>query len=164
VGDLRDQLKKANLISKGDARRLAHEARVHRTAVGGAAGVDREKAEREAALQELQKKRRSSDRETESARRARQEREAEVAACLDILSHEIRRPGRRGSGRWHFRLADGQVPSLELDSAERIQLQEGLLCVVRVGPPGSHHYGLLSGDHGRRVAAVLPDRVVWQVG
>ena len=35
MGDLRDQLKKANLLSKKDAKRIAHEERVHRKQKGG---------------------------------------------------------------------------------------------------------------------------------
>ena len=61
----------------------------------------------------------------------------------------------------YLELADGRVPFLELAPAERLQVTDGALCVVRVGPPGSHTYGLIRADHARRVAAVFRDRIAF---
>ena len=44
MGDLRDQLKKANLISKKDQKRLEHEQRVRRKKVGRE-GLEQEQKE-----------------------------------------------------------------------------------------------------------------------
>ena len=161
MGNLRDQLKKANLITKKDAKRLAHEERLHRKQVGGAAGVEREQAERAVELARLQESRRESDRGVDIERQKRIAETTEAAACEELLRREVRRPGRRGAARWYFCLADGQLPFLELPLTERMQLQDGTVCIVRVGPVGSHDYGLISSHHGERIATVFTDRVVW---
>ena len=162
MGNLRDQLHKANLISKKDAKRLAHEERVHRKEVGGAAGVEKEQAAHEAELTRMKEARRVADREQDAERRLRIAAATEAAACEELLRREVRRPGRRGAHRWHFCLADGQLPFLELPLTERMQLQDGSMCIVRVGPVDSHDYGLISSTHGERIAKVFADRVVWK--
>lgn len=50
MGNLRDQLEKAKLLSEKDARRLAHEERVRHKEIGGADAADREKAEHQEEL------------------------------------------------------------------------------------------------------------------
>ena len=164
MGDLRDQLKKANLLSKKDAKRIAHEERVHRSEVGGAAGIDRERAERADELRAKQDERRAVDRSTQAEVQAERDSAAEQAACEQLLQDEVRRPGRKGATRWYFQLPDGRLPFLELPMTERMQIGDGSLCVVRIGPAGSHDYGLLATNHARRVASVFPERVVHGVG
>jgi uncharacterized protein YaiL (DUF2058 family) len=160
MGDLRDQLKKAKLLSKKDAKRLAHEERVHRKAVGRE-GLEQENAAREQELTRL----RAAEREAARARQAALDRErsesAERAACEDILANRVRPAGQRGQVIWHFELADGQLPCLRLSDSEQRQLEGAQLSVVRTGPPGTHAYGLLAAELAARVAKVLPDRVVW---
>ena len=160
MGDLRDQLKKAKLLSKKDAKRIAHEERVHRSEVGGAAGIEKERAEHEAALRSRQDERRAQDRVTQAGVQAERDAGAERAACEQLLRREVQRPGRKGATRWYFRLIDGRLPFLELPLIERMQIADGSMCVVRIGPAGSHDYGLLATHHAQRVAQVFPDRVV----
>ena len=164
MGDLRDQLKKANLLSKKDAKRIAHEERVHRKSVGGAAGVEKERADHAAELRAAQDQRRKTDRSTQAEVQAARDAASERAACEQLLRNETLRRGGKGAVRWYFQLPDGQLPFLELPPTERMQIAEGLLCVVRIGPVGSHDYALLATKHARRVAVVFPDRIVNGVG
>ena len=53
MGDLRDQLKKAKILSEKKARQLAHEERVHRKAVSHE-GLEREETERLAEIEQVQ--------------------------------------------------------------------------------------------------------------
>ena len=161
MGNMRDQLRKANLISKKDAKRLTHEDRVERTKLGGAAGVDQKRTEDRAALAQERETRREADRVAGVARSGEQAAAAERAACVDLLAREVKKPGRQGASRWYFQCPDGTLPALELSVVERMQLQDGSLGVVRIGPPGSHDYGLIATAHARRIAAVMPDRVVF---
>jgi Uncharacterized protein conserved in bacteria (DUF2058) len=160
MGDLRDQLKKAKLLSKKDARRLAHEDRVHHKSVGGAAGLDGERAAHQAELRAQKDAQRQADRTQQSAVQAQRDASAEVLACQELLRREVIRSGRKGATRWYFELESGELPFLELPVAERMQLADGSLCVVRTGPRGTHDYGLMRTDHARRVAMVFPERVV----
>ena len=159
MGDLRDQLKKANLLSKKDARRLAHEDRVHRKQKGGAAAVDQEKAEHDAELRERREAQKQADRDAQAQRQEDSDARAETLACEELLRREVRRPGRGGSVRWYFTAKDGSLPFLELPPIDRLQLTDGALSIVRVGPAGSHDYGLLDAGHAERIGRVFPERI-----
>jgi len=63
MGGLRDQLRKASLLSDKDARRLAHEERVRHTKIGGAEAADQEKAEHQRALAEKRRAQAEEDRQ-----------------------------------------------------------------------------------------------------
>jgi len=159
AAELRDQLKNANLLSKKDAKRLAHEERVDRKAKGRE-GVEAERTEREAELQRKREQDRERDRERQSSLEAQRQAAQERAACEAILETEVRAPSRGRIG-WLFELADGRIPMLRIGDAELHQLQGGNLCVVRTRDGDAHIYGFLNTPHARRVQAQLPERIVW---
>ncbi len=160
---MRDQLKKAKLLSEKKSRQLAHEERVHRKKVGRE-GLDKEQRERSAEVQRLQQGERATQQETQRELDEQRRADEERAACLDILQNDVTRPRARGGSRWYFELADGSLPWFEVDEAMRFQLQSGAYWVVRLGSPDSHAYGLLTAQLGERVAKSLPDAVAWAPG
>ncbi len=160
MGDLRDALRKANVLSKKDAKRLAHEERVHRTQVGRE-GLEQERGQRQQELEAMQEEQRSRSRGAQEELRAGQQAAAERAACLDLLRKEVQPAGNPSGQAFFLQLDDGTLPRLSLGPVERNNLLAGVTCLVRVGPRGSHDYGLLATEHARRVRKALPDRVVW---
>lgn len=162
MASLRDQLKKAKLLSEKEARRLAHEERVQRKAKGREA-LESEQERRRRELEELRAQEREKARAAQAELDRRRELEAERAACLEILAKDTFRPRPGGTIRWYFRRDDGRLPWLEVDPHERRELQSGAFAVVAMGPPGSHDYALLSAALARRVARTLPERIVWAV-
>ncbi|MFN6147468.1 MAG: DUF2058 family protein [Planctomycetota bacterium] len=155
---LRDQLKKANLLSDKDHKRLAHEARVERAEKGR----DQLEAEAKAREQELAglaaKERERTKAEQDALDRQRKQRE-ELAAVHALLA-DARKPGS-GTVKFYFAAPDGSLPWLELAPREAQEVRAGQLCVVRGGPAGAHVYRLLPLEATRRVARVLPDAVVF---
>jgi uncharacterized protein YaiL (DUF2058 family) len=155
---LRDQFKKANLLSDKDARRLAHESRVERKEKGREQ-LESEAKERKQELEQLSARERERVRaEQEADARARQQRE-ELAAVQALLA-DARKPGA-GTVRFYFEAPDGSLPWLELAPREAQEVRAGQLCIVRGGPPGTHTYRLLPLETTRRVARVLPEAVVF---
>lgn len=159
MGSLRDQFKKANLLSAKDSKRLAHEERLARKEKGRE-GIEAEQAQRAVELARHREADRERDRERQAALDADRDAARERAACEAILESEARPPAR-GNAPWLFELPDGRMPLLRLGEADRHQLQSGVLCVVRTKPGDAHTYGLLATQHARRVQRQLPDRVVW---
>lgn len=163
---LRDQLKKAKLISKKDAKRLAHEERVARKEVGRES-IEAAADERRRELETVERERRDADREREAERAAERAATAERVACLEILQREavVPRGGGRGPGsvRWFFETHDGFVPALQVDSTTGRQLEARQLWVVRRDPAALHDYALLARHHAERVQKTLPDALVWPV-
>ena len=160
MGDLRDQLKKAKLLSKKDAKRLAHEERLHRKQVGRD-GLEQQQRERTDELAELQQSERQRTCERQADLDADRQLVEERAACEELLRSEVRAPARGGHGKFYFALEDGRVPSMVLTEGDRQDLLGGKTCVVRSGPSGSHVYGLLAAPLASRVRSQIPDRVVW---
>ena len=160
MGDLRDALRKANVLSKKAARRLAHEERVHRSKVGRK-GLEQEQAQREQELAAIPEEQRERGRTSQEELRVQQQAAAERAACRDLLLKETVRASAPNGQPFYVVLADGSMPRLSLGAVERANLVAGALCLVRTGPKGCHDYGLLATEHARRVREALPDRVVW---
>src|SRR5688572_18785714 len=154
---LRDQLKKANLLSDKDHKRLAHEARVERKEKGREQLEGEEKA-RQQELEALSARERERTRtEQEAAERQRKQRE-ELAAIAALLA-EAKKPGP-GAVKFYFEADDGSLPWLELAPREAQEVRAGQLCVVRSGPAGTHTYRLLPLEACKRVARVRPEVVV----
>jgi len=155
---LRDQLKKANLLSDKDAKRLAHEARVER-ADKGREQLEAEAATRQQELAQLSTKERERTKaEQEALDRQRKQRE-ELAAVQALLA-DARKPGS-GTVKFYFTAPDGSLPWLELAPREAQEVRAGQLCVVRGGPAAAHVYRLLPLEAARRVARLLPDAIVF---
>jgi|KBSSwiStaDraftv2_1062776.scaffolds.fasta_scaffold762693_1 uncharacterized protein YaiL (DUF2058 family) len=155
---LRDQFKKANLISSKDAKRLAHEARVERKEKGREQ-LEQEEQQRQQALQAASGAERARiQREQRDLDAARAERD-EAAAVAAILADEAHRAGP-GTVRFYFATADGSLPWLEVSPREAQELRAGQLCVVLAGPEGVHDYRLLPLELAKRVARLRPDVIV----
>ena len=157
MGDLRDQLKKAKLMSGKDAKRLAHQERVERKEKGREE-LEKEHAERERELAAKRGAVRAKNRQQQALLEEQRKQREEEAACRDILA-EARKPGP-GTVQWFFQTVDGWLPWLEVSPQEVNQLRSGMLSVVRTGAPGTHSYKLLSTELARRVAKLFPDAVV----
>lgn len=156
--NLRDQLKKANLISDKKAKQLAHAQRVERKEKG------REQLEHEAQrrtddVQRLRDEARERTRKEQESLDRERKRKAEQVA-VDQLLESAKKPGP-GTVKFYFAAADGALPWLDLSSREAQEVRAGQLCVVRVGPVGTHTYRLVPVDAARRVHQARPDAVAF---
>ena len=159
MGSLRDQFKKANILSPKDAKRLAHEERVERKEKGRDV-LEAEKAAREAELAKACAEGRERDRDRQAEVEAQRKLAEERAACEALLDTEVRDCGR-GPVSWHFELPDGRLPLLRMTDPDRHQLMSGHLCIVRRRGVEAHVYGLIATQHAKRVVRQFPERIVW---
>lgn len=156
--NLRDQLKKANLISDKKAKQLAHQQRVERKEKGREQ-LEQEAQQRQGEVQKLREEGRDRSRkEQEALDRERKRKEEQLA--VDQLLGSAKKPGP-GAVKFYFATREGALPWLELSSREAQEVRAGQLCVVRSGPAGTHTYRLLPADGARRVHAARPDAVVF---
>ncbi|HEB52078.1 MAG TPA: DUF2058 family protein [bacterium] len=156
--NLRDQLKKARLLSDKKARQLAHEQRVERKQKGREQ-IEQEQRQRAEEVQELREQERARTRK-EQERLDRERRQREERIAVDRLLADARKPGP-GTVKFYFQADDGALPWLELSPREAQEVRAGQLCVVRSGPLGTHVYRLLPADATRRVAALRPDAIAF---
>ncbi|MCB9879754.1 MAG: DUF2058 family protein [Planctomycetes bacterium] len=156
--NLRDQFKKANLLSDKQAKKLAHEARVERKEKGREQ-LEQEAQQRQDEVRGLQQAGREQTRR-EQAELERQRKDREEHAAVAVLLRDAKKPGP-GAVKFYFAATDGSLPWLELSPREAQEVRAGQLCVVRSGPPSTHTYRLLPIEAGRRVARVRPDAVAF---
>jgi len=157
--NLRDQLKKAKLLSEKDAKRLAHEERVDRKEKGSVQ-LEAEQAQRRAELDAMSEQERRQAQQRQQQIEAERARRAEADAVHAILAEQARKPGP-GTVKWYFQLPDGALPWLELSAREAQEVRAGMVCVVQAGAPGAHDYRLLATELARRVGRVLPKAIVY---
>jgi uncharacterized protein YaiL (DUF2058 family) len=154
---LRDQFKKANLLSDKEARRLAHEARVERTEKGREV-LDAEAGAHKRELEQLQARERERTRREQEQLEAERKQREELQAVQMLLA-EAKKPGP-GAVKFYFEAGDGTLPWLEVSPREAQEVRAGALCVVRGGAPGTHTYRLLPLEATKRVGRVMPEVVV----
>jgi predicted phage gp36 major capsid-like protein len=157
MGNLRDQLEKAKILSGKESKRLAHEERVERKEKGRET-LEQEQARRQQELTAQQAQERERIRREQERLDAERKAHEEAAAARALLA-DARKPG--GTVKWYFQAKDGSLPWLECSPREAQELRAGMVCVVRTGPAGTHTYRLLPTEQARRVAKVLPDAVAW---
>lgn len=156
--NLRDQLKKANLLSDKKARQLAHEQRVERKEKGREQ-LEQEARQRQDEVQGLRQQSRELTRK-EQQRLEQEKKQREEERAVDVLLDGARRPGH-GAVQFYFATADGALPWLELSPREAQEVRAGQLGIVRTGPLGTHTYGLLPIDSVRRVHRTRPEVVAF---
>ena len=156
--NMRDQLKKAKLLSDKQAKQLAHSQRVERKEKGREQ-LEQEAQTRKAEIEAIRAAERENTRRDQAEiERQRKQREEQVA--IDVLIAAAKKPGP-GPVKFYFAARDGSLPWLDLSPREAQEVSSGQLCVVRSGPAGTHVYRLLAADSARRVANLRPDALAY---
>jgi hypothetical protein len=156
--NMRDQLKKAKLLSDKQAKQLAHKQRVERKEKGREQ-IEEEQQSRKMEVAEMRAQTAAETRrDQQEIEKQRKQREEQVA--IDVLIADAKKPGP-GPVKFYFAARDGSLPWLDLSPREAQEVGAGQLCVVRGGPVGTHVYRLLPADSARRVAQSRPDALVY---
>jgi uncharacterized protein YaiL (DUF2058 family) len=129
MSDLRDQLRKAGLVSDKQVRRAKHEERVHASQVGHE-GLEAERRAEEARLRAEAEERRRADK----ARAEEQKRRQEETEAHDRLAALIRggwiREATAGSRRFFFETRTGRITFLDLSDTAVRRLSMGRAAIV----------------------------------
>lgn len=159
---LRDQLLKAGLANKKDARRVDLEKKQKQKAEQGQrekARVLAEKQAREAAEQAEQ-----AERERLLTRKQREQERSEVERALQIRQIiTANRMGARGTTRFYFKDLDGKrVHRLMLPEAIAFKLRCGMLAIAALpGPEPTYH--IVNKRAADRLADLAPELLVFRV-
>ena len=156
MSDLREQLRKAGLVSDKQVRQAKHQERLHRKEVGQS-GLAEEKAEAERRLRAEREAMRARDREREQQRKAR-EAEAEQA---EALRRRIRagwiRDATGGSRRFFFEVGEGRITYLDLNEQAVRRLQNGTAAVAETRGAVRGEFCLVDGNAAASLARDHPE-------
>jgi uncharacterized protein YaiL (DUF2058 family) len=136
MGSLKDQLLKAGLVSKKDARRVEHERRVEatRTGVGSTERAERAAQAQRDKLEAAQGEQRARDHAIE-AERHRERDGAEAVYRLRDRIAAAALPRQRGERRWYFACQDELLRWLPVSDKCARKLEDGELAIVEQPKP-----------------------------
>ncbi len=145
MSDLRDQLRKAGLVSEKDLRRAKHEERVHASEVGRA-GLAAERRAEEERLRAEAEAQRQADRARDEDRKRREREAAARQRVAQLLAGGLIRDATAGNRRFFFVTRSGRISFLDVSDLAARRLSMGSAAIVETG------------GHLRREHCVLIDR------
>ncbi len=161
---LKDQMLKAGLVSKKDAKRAAHSQRVETKQTGREEIERRAEAERAALALQVEQQR-EADRRLAAQRKTEQEAreqalqaELRAAAQIDAALRDGRIEHWEGNRSYYF-IAQGQeIEFLGVSDDAARRLAEGKAAIVRTGDPRSP-FTLLHAGAAQRLRELAPGRI-----
>ncbi len=152
MGSLKDQLRKANLISKKKAKQLAHEQRVKRKKLGkDGLEAEQQKLEEQRKLERQKERQRAREREA-AQRREREEREARARLHDLVKNAYISKCG--GPRRFFFVTRDRKLPFLEVSDDMGRKLESGRCGIVEAPLGLASEFAIVPRDVAEKVWAI----------
>ena len=128
MGNLFDELRKAKLIDKKQAKRLAHEKRQEKSR---AVDVDADLQQKSKAHNRRLREQKEESREQASQQRAKQQKKERWAELKQQVAANALGDEARGSERWHFLTESGALPFIPVSGMTSRRLQAGEVAIVR---------------------------------
>ncbi|MFB3908211.1 MAG: DUF2058 family protein [Candidatus Eisenbacteria bacterium] len=160
MSDLREQLRKAGLVSDKELRRAKHEERIHAAEVGKQGVEAEQKASEEKFRAELEA-RKKADREREAERRRREQEQArERRVSLLILNGWVR-TATAGNRRYFFAAPDGRIRFLDLSDVALRRVSFGAAAIVETQGAVRGEYAVVDDRTARELSEIAPDRLLF---
>jgi uncharacterized protein YaiL (DUF2058 family) len=159
MGDLRDAMKKAGVVSDKQVRQAKHGDRVHRKAAG-AEGLAAEREQRDAAFAAEQARHRREDAEREQERQAQQEaagvrgRLEQLVRANDLTAQES------GPRRFYFALPSAEVAFVDVSDALARRLAQGDVAILDGRGLLDRDFGLVPGKIAREIEGIDRARIL----
>ena len=126
---LKDQLLKAKLVNKKQARKIEHEERVRQKQLGKE-GVRKEKALHRKAQEEKEQKRKLEQQRQNQLQKQMAEVQRTRLGIEPLVTGADMLLSGAGPRRFYFTAFDNSVPFLEISDALAIRLEEGSAAIV----------------------------------
>lgn len=160
MGDMKDALRKAGLVSDKEARQAAHRDRVRRKELGEE-GLAAERRSLEVAEREEAERRRHEDQARDSklrAQRAEAERDEKVTRLItegDLLLRE------GGPKRFYFEAQGGRIYFLDVSDQLSRRLAQGDAAIVDARGVLRNNYTAVSGKTAAELRALDATRILF---
>jgi len=129
MSDLREQLRKAGLVSGKQVKQAKHQDRLHASEVGHA-GLQAEREERERRQREEVAAQRQADRARGEERRSREREEAGRQRVAQLIRGGWLREATAGARRFFFVTPAGKISFLDLTEVALRRLASGSAAIV----------------------------------
>lgn len=165
MGSLRDEMLKAGLVSKKDAKRAAHTQRVE-TKETGREEIERRAAAERAAIAKQVEAQRELDRVAAAQAKAEQDAKEQAISAQARFTAQIEsalREGRvehwDGPRAYYFTVREREIEFLNVSDDASRRLSEGKAAIIRTPDPKAP-YTLLHAGAAEKLAEVAPERIV----
>ena len=162
VGNLKDELLKAKLLSQKEGKRIAHEQRLERHEKGREA-MAAEAQRHQEELRQLQQQQKQRVQEAQARLDAERKRHARRAELVELIrSHALRQTS--GPRRFHFLTRGGSLPFFAVDQDTGRRLEGGMLCIVEDLGAAFESFALVDRPTAQRVLEFDRDAVRFMAG
>jgi len=158
VSDLKEQLRKAGLVSEKRLRQVKHEERLHASEVGRE-GLAAERQEQEERLRQEEKARRQGDRAREQERKSKAAQHAATERLAQILTRGWIRDATVGTRRFFFVTREGRITFLDLADLAAIRLGSGTAAIVETGGAVRGAFCVIQETAAEQLAQIDPERI-----
>lgn len=163
MGDMKDALRKAGLVSEKQARRAAHEKRVRRKELG-ADGLSAEREHKEATYRAEQEARRRADQAAAAAHREEQAARQQHERLAQLITGQDELPQHRGTRRFSFVAEAKHIRSVDVSDLMLRRLIQGDAAIVAAAGFVRGDYAILPAKAARALRQLAPDRILhWNV-
>jgi uncharacterized protein YaiL (DUF2058 family) len=154
MGDLREQLRKAGLVSEKELRRAKHQERVHATEVGRA-GLEAQRRDAEDRARREAEAQREADRRREEERRRIREEDAARSRVEKLIRGSVL-TGTSGSRRFFFETPEGRIRFLDVSDLAARRLATGSAAIVEAHGTARDEYCLIDARSASELASIAP--------
>jgi uncharacterized protein YaiL (DUF2058 family) len=164
MADLRDQLRKAGLVSEKQVRQAKHKERVHATETGrdGLADERRNDAER---LRSERKERKAADRRRQKERLKQQSEEESARRLRQLIESGSIRDAAIGTKRFFFPTRSNRITYLDLSETAVRKLICGKAAIVDLPDQSSTDFRVISDRAAGEIEQIDRSRILfWNEG
>lgn len=158
MSDLRDQLRKAGLVSEKQLRQAKHQERVHAKEVGHA-GIEAERRAEEERLRAEEEARRRADRERDENRKQRERDATRHERAAQIVRGGWIREAALGARRFYFVASSGRITYLDLSETVIQRLLAGTAAIVDTGRAVRGEFCVIAERAAAELAQIEPGRI-----
>ncbi len=161
MGSMRDQILKAGLVDKKQARKARHEEQSRQKSLGEAA-VEAEQQSRDEEHHLARERQRAEDKQREIERRQQHEGELQSERVPSLIRSGQLKGSTGGNRRFFFVTAEQTVSFIEVAPPVVRSLADGHHAIVDARGVLNDDFCVVTADTARSIATLAPDRVmVW---
>lgn len=160
MADLRDQLRKAGLISEKQLRQAKHKERVHAKETGHD-GLAEERRKEEARLKSEREHRKREDRLREKERLEKQKDASSVNRLAQLIQSGTIRDAGIGTRRFFFPTKSGRITYLDLSETATRMLVCGKAAIVEAEGPPPARFCVLTERAASEIKEIDADRLLF---
>jgi len=160
MGDLREQLLKAKLISQKQAKKAKREKQLEKKKLSPDTLESKQQAKKDV-YQNLKLKKADADRKREEQKRKEIQRKNSAARLRDIVMNSEIRKGRTGNYRFYFVARNSRIPFIEISQRLAEELQNGHAAIVETPGETSEIFRVIRKESALKLKLEAPEYVLF---